>query len=90
MHVRASQMVIFYALAKVGSFNEAGQQFYLYCEKMYHAMTEASAIMDDERDEVAGVLRLGLFQSFGTMHIIPAIAVVSCGYRQQLRLIRIR
>ncbi|MUK69663.1 LysR family transcriptional regulator [Aliivibrio fischeri] len=112
MHERASQMVIFYALAKAGSFTaaakqmgvstshvskqlgaleetlnvklvhrttrsltltDAGQQFFLYCEKVYSAMTEASAIMDDERDEVTGILRLGLSQSFGTMHIIPAI-----------------
>lgn len=112
MHDRASQMVIFYALAKAGSFTaaakqmgvstshvskqlgvleanlnvklvqrttrsliltDAGQQFYLYCEKVYSAMTEASAIMDNERDDVAGILRLGLSQSFGTMHIIPAI-----------------
>ncbi|PSW19992.1 LysR family transcriptional regulator [Photobacterium sanctipauli] len=112
MHDRASQMVIFYTLAKAGSFTaaakqlgvstshvskqlgmleaelkvklvqrttrsltitEAGQRFASYCEQVCNAVNEANASMDTERDEVAGLLRLGLSQSFGTMHIIPAI-----------------
>lgn len=57
------------------SFNltEAGQRFVGYCEHVVTAVRDADAIMDDARDEVAGVLRLGLSQSFGTMHVIPAI-----------------
>jgi len=58
------------------TLTDDGQQFNLYCEKMYSAMIEASAIMDNERNDVAGILRLGLSQSFGTMHIISAIAGV--------------
>ncbi|MGR5149789.1 LysR family transcriptional regulator [Photobacterium alginatilyticum] len=55
------------------TLTEAGQRFASYCEQVVHAVQDADAIMDDVRDEVAGVLRLGLSQSFGTMHIIPAI-----------------
>ncbi len=55
------------------TLTEAGQRFMGYCEQVVTAVQDADAIMDDARDEVAGVLRLGVSQSFGTMHIIPAI-----------------
>ena len=55
------------------TLTEAGQRFAGYCEQVVSAVQDADAIMDDVRDEVAGVLRLGLAQSFGTMHIIPSI-----------------
>lgn len=55
------------------TLTEAGQRFAGYCEQVVSAVQDADAIMDDVRDGVAGVLRLGLSQSFGTMHIIPAI-----------------
>ncbi|MGF1701666.1 LysR family transcriptional regulator [Photobacterium makurazakiensis] len=119
MHDRASQMVIFYTLAKAGSFTaaasqlgvstshvskqlgsleaelnvklvqrttrkltltEAGIRFSSYCEQVCNAVSDANDMMDDERDEVAGLLRLGLSQSFGTMHIIPAIETLRQRY----------
>lgn len=109
---RASQMVIFHTLVKVGNFTaaaeklkvstshvskqlslletelnvklvqrttrrftltEAGQRFAHHCEQIIYHIQEASALMDDARDDVSGVLRLGVSQSFGTLHIIPAI-----------------
>ncbi|WP_298772511.1 LysR family transcriptional regulator [uncultured Shewanella sp.] len=109
---RASQMVIFHTLVKVGSFTkaaenlqvstshvskqlsllendlniklvqrttrsftltEAGQRFSHHCEQIIYHIKEANLLMDGARDDVSGVLRLGVSQSFGTLHIIPAI-----------------
>ncbi|MGF1757675.1 LysR family transcriptional regulator [Photobacterium sagamiensis] len=55
------------------TLTEAGQQFVEFCQQVVCNVQDADAMMNDVRDEVAGILRLGLSQSFGTMHIIPAI-----------------
>lgn len=47
--------------------------FYHHCEQVVQAVSSATLEMESQRDEVAGLVRLGLSQSFGTLHIIPAI-----------------
>lgn len=55
------------------TLTEAGQQFMEYCQQLVSNVESAEFAMTGMRDEVSGVLRLGVSQSFGTMHIIPAI-----------------
>lgn len=52
---------------------EAGQHFYEHCARLVDVVGEASREIECQRDEVAGLVKLGLSQSFGTLHIIPAI-----------------
>ncbi|EDP57414.1 LysR family transcriptional regulator [Vibrio sp. AND4] len=52
---------------------DAGQTFYHHCQQVVQAASSATLEMESQRDEVAGTVRLGLSQSFGTLHIIPAI-----------------
>ncbi|MFM2590539.1 LysR family transcriptional regulator [Vibrio sp. TBV020] len=52
---------------------EAGQYFYEHCIKLVEIVDEAQREIECQRDEVAGLVKLGLSQSFGTLHIIPAI-----------------
>ncbi|EOX4462588.1 LysR family transcriptional regulator [Vibrio alginolyticus] len=52
---------------------EAGKTFFHHCEQVVQAVSSATLEMETQRDEVAGLVRLGLSQSFGTLHIIPAI-----------------
>ncbi|MDO6500745.1 LysR family transcriptional regulator [Photobacterium sanguinicancri] len=55
------------------TLTEAGETYLHYCDHVVKAMQDGEAIMEDTRDEISGVLRLGISQSFGTMHLIPAI-----------------
>ncbi|WP_299009305.1 LysR family transcriptional regulator [uncultured Shewanella sp.] len=55
------------------TLTEAGQHFAHHCEKIIYHIQEANLLMDGVRDDVSGILRLGVSQSFGTLHIIPAI-----------------
>lgn len=55
------------------TLTEAGQAFYQHCNQLFHIVKNAQMEMECQRDDVAGVLRVGLSQSFGTLHIIPAI-----------------
>ncbi|MBY5944280.1 LysR family transcriptional regulator [Photobacterium rosenbergii] len=55
------------------TLTEAGHHFAKYARQVVDAVSEANDTMALERDDVTGVIRLGLSQSFGTMHIIPAI-----------------
>lgn len=55
------------------TLTEAGHHFAKYAKQVVDAVSEANDTMALERDDVTGVIRLGLSQSFGTMHIIPAI-----------------
>ncbi|WP_299490591.1 LysR family transcriptional regulator [uncultured Shewanella sp.] len=55
------------------TLTEAGHRFAQHCEQIIYHIQEANASMDDIRDDVSGILRLGVSQSFGTLHIIPAI-----------------
>ncbi|RJX70062.1 LysR family transcriptional regulator [Vibrio sinensis] len=52
---------------------EAGEHFYHHCQKIVHIIDEAQRDIECQRDEVAGLVKLGLSQSFGTLHIIPAM-----------------
>ncbi|NOH25527.1 LysR family transcriptional regulator [Vibrio europaeus] len=52
---------------------EAGQKFYEHCAKLVSIVGEAQLEVESQRDEVAGLVKIGLSQSFGTLHIIPAI-----------------
>lgn len=52
---------------------QAGQSFYKYCQQLVGNVKNAQMEMESQRDDVAGVLRIGLSQSFGTLHIIPAL-----------------
>lgn len=55
------------------TLTDEGIEYAKYCEQLVSAVLDADAMMANIRDEVSGTLRLGLSQSFGTMHIIPAI-----------------
>jgi len=59
---------------------DAGQQFAHYCEQVFEATQNADAIMLDARDDISGTIRLGSSQSFGTLHIIPALEVLQQKY----------
>lgn len=61
---------------------EAGQNFAHHCEQVVKAVSSATLDMESQRDEVAGLVRLGLSQSFGTLHIIPAIQELRESYPQ--------
>lgn len=52
---------------------EAGQRFYEHCNQVVSIIGEAQLEVESQRDEVAGLVKIGLSQSFGTLHIIPAI-----------------
>jgi len=57
------------------TLTEAGKQFSTYCDQVFDAVQDADAMMLDARDEIRGTVRLGLSQSFGTMHVIPALEI---------------
>ncbi|GMA83195.1 hypothetical protein GCM10025855_27280 [Shewanella glacialipiscicola] len=59
---------------------DAGQQFAHYCEQVFEATQNADAMMLDARDDISGTIRLGCSQSFGTLHIIPALEVLQQKY----------
>ena len=61
---------------------EAGENFYHHCQKVVRTIEEAQREVESQRDEVAGLVRLGLSQSFGTLHIIPAIQELREKYPQ--------
>ncbi|ELV8811225.1 LysR family transcriptional regulator [Vibrio vulnificus] len=52
---------------------EAGLAFYHHCQQVVQAVNNAQHEMESQRDEIAGLVRIGLSQSFGTLHILPAI-----------------
>lgn len=52
---------------------DAGQRFAIHCQQLVRLVDEAQCEVDSQRDEVAGLLRLGLSQSFGTLHILPTL-----------------
>lgn len=62
------------------SATPTGEQFYLCCKTMMTAMEDASNLVEDQRDEVSGPLRIGIAQSFGTLHIIPLIEELQLAY----------
>ncbi|QUM81085.1 LysR family transcriptional regulator [Moritella sp. 5] len=55
------------------TLTDAGQQFARYCADVVSSVQDADVMMANLQDEVTGILRLGVSQSFGTIHIIPAI-----------------
>ncbi|MDX2319570.1 MAG: LysR substrate-binding domain-containing protein [Moritella sp.] len=55
------------------TLTEAGKQFASYCAEVVSHVQDADVMMTNLQDGVSGVLRLGISQSFGTLHIIPAI-----------------
>ncbi|MDF2155294.1 LysR family transcriptional regulator [Vibrio sp. CAU 1672] len=61
---------------------DAGRTFQHHCEQVVQAVNSATLEMESQRDEVAGLVRLGLSQSFGTLHIIPAIQELREQYPQ--------
>ncbi|NAX19865.1 LysR substrate-binding domain-containing protein [Vibrio sp. V39_P1S14PM300] len=52
---------------------EAGLQFHQHCARLVETINAAQYEMESQRDEVSGLVRLGMSQSFGTLHIIPAM-----------------
>lgn len=52
---------------------EAGERFYRHCQQIVLTIDEAQTEIESQRDEVEGLVKIGLSQSFGTLHIIPAI-----------------
>nr|WP_084181881.1 LysR family transcriptional regulator [Vibrio fortis] len=55
------------------TLTEAGEVFYLHCEQLFGTLKAAQMDMESQRDDVSGKLRVGISQSFGTLHVIPAI-----------------
>ncbi|WP_338116299.1 LysR family transcriptional regulator [Vibrio pelagius] len=51
----------------------AGEVFYQHCEQLFGTLKAAQMDMESQRDDVSGKLRVGISQSFGTLHVIPAI-----------------
>lgn len=62
------------------TFTDAGKRFATYCEQMFDLMHDAGANMLDARDDISGTIKLGLPQSFGTLHIIPALELLQQEY----------
>lgn len=58
---------------RVFSVTEQGERFFLHCEQIVEKISEAESQLEDQHEKVEGVLRLGVAQSFGSLHIIPAI-----------------
>ncbi|MYM58044.1 LysR family transcriptional regulator [Vibrio sp. OCN044] len=50
-----------------------GEKFFLHCQKVLQAVTDAQQEVEVQKDEVAGLIRIGLSQSFATLHILPTI-----------------
>lgn len=61
---------------------EAGLSFYRHCHQVVQAVNNAQSEMESQRDEVAGLVRIGLSQSFGTLHVLPAIDELRQRYPQ--------
>ena len=55
------------------TLTDAGQQFSTYCVQVVNQVQDANTMMENLKDDVSGILRLGVSQSFGAIHIIPAI-----------------
>ncbi|MDX1302296.1 LysR family transcriptional regulator [Photobacterium sp.] len=53
---------------------EQGIQYAEYGQQLLDTVGEAEAMIAGYRNEVKGVLRIGVAQSFGNIHIIPAFA----------------
>lgn len=52
---------------------EAGEQFYHHCQQITRTIEEAQREIESQRDEVSGLIKIGISQSFGSLHILPAI-----------------
>ncbi|NOH70212.1 LysR family transcriptional regulator [Vibrio pectenicida] len=50
-----------------------GEQFFQHCQKVVQTVTDAQQEVEVQKDEVAGLIRIGLSQSFATLHILPTI-----------------
>ncbi|WP_144206988.1 LysR family transcriptional regulator [Shewanella donghaensis] len=62
------------------SATPAGEQFLQSCTVIVGAVEDAQNLIEGERDEVSGALRIGIAQSFGTLHIIPLIEELRAAY----------
>lgn len=52
---------------------EVGEQFFNHCQQIVQAVEEAQREIESQRDEVSGLIKIGISQSFGSLHILPAI-----------------
>ncbi|WGY46498.1 LysR family transcriptional regulator [Vibrio sp. ABG19] len=52
---------------------EAGQALYRHSEQLVALVSDAQSELDSQREEVSGLLRLGLSQSFDSLHVLPAL-----------------
>ncbi|MFD2179055.1 LysR family transcriptional regulator [Veronia pacifica] len=52
---------------------EAGEEYFSICGKVCDAVREGNLKMKDASSSLSGVIKLGLAQSLGTLHIIPAL-----------------
>ncbi|NIY82180.1 LysR family transcriptional regulator [Vibrio hepatarius] len=59
---------------------EAGEQFFNHCQRIVETVEEAQREVESQRDEVAGLIKIGLSQSFGSLHILPAIDALRVQY----------
>ncbi|MGC9422888.1 LysR family transcriptional regulator [Vibrio sp.] len=55
------------------TLTETGQAFYDHCAQLVSIIDTAQSEVESQRDEVCGLLKLGLSQSFGTLHILPTL-----------------
>ncbi|MGD8173865.1 LysR family transcriptional regulator [Vibrio sp. TRT 21S02] len=64
------------------TLTEAGERFNRHCEEVVQIVSNAQYEMENQRDEISGLVKIGLSQSFGTLHIIPAINELRQQYPQ--------
>lgn len=62
------------------TITDAGQAALKQADKIVDALNHVDAEVESFSNEVAGVVRIALAQSFGTMHIIPMIAELKRTY----------
>lgn len=61
---------------------EAGDAFFQHCSVLVRTVYAAQSELESQRDEVTGLLKLGLSQSFGTLHVLPALEELRQRYPQ--------
>ncbi|WP_205597688.1 LysR family transcriptional regulator [Paraferrimonas sp. SM1919] len=62
------------------SLTDAGKQYFKYCEKVVEDIENAERMVADSRSKISGKVRIGMSQSFGNLHMIPAIKVLRKQY----------
>ncbi|MDN3609551.1 LysR family transcriptional regulator [Vibrio ostreicida] len=59
---------------------EAGEQFFHHCQKVVDIAEEAQQEVESHKQDVLGLIKIGISHSFGTLHILPAIEQLRAQY----------